>query len=200
MPPIDELPYSQACDNNKAAILEKLRAHLIRPGKLLEIGSGTGQHAIYFANALPHIEWQTSDLGINHAGINAWIDQFGTANIHRPIALDIYENALPNDIDYIFTANTFHIIAWDGVQHLLTKAGQALAPNGTLAVYGPFNYQGMYTSDSNAQFDAFLKAHNPEQGIRNFETVCETASKNHLVLHADHAMPANNRLLIFQRA
>lgn len=200
MPTTSDLPYSKACDNNKAPILEHLIRHLQRPGKLLELGSGTGQHAIHFGNALPHITWQTSDLEVNHAGINAWIEQSGRANILPPITLDIYEDSPPNDIDYMFTANTFHIIAWTGVCLLLEKAGATLATGGLLFVYGPFNYQGQFTSDSNAQFDAYLKSQNAEQGIRDIEAVCALANTHHLALTEDNAMPANNRLLVFQRA
>lgn len=200
MPFSPEIPYSKACDNNKDPILEHLTRHLTQPGKLLELGSGTGQHAVYFSSALPHITWQTSDRAINHAGINAWIDQCGPTNVRPPIALDIYEDALPNDIDYMFTANTFHIIAWAGVCLLLEKAGAALPAKGKLMVYGPFNYDGQFTSDSNAQFDAHLKSQNPEQGIRDIEAVCAQAKAHGLALIEDNAMPANNRLLVFRRA
>lgn len=200
MPVSPDLPYSKACDNNKAPILEQLTRHLKQPGKLLELGSGTGQHAIYFGNALPHIIWQTSDRSLNHAGINAWIDEFGRTNILTPLTLDIYENTLPDDIDYIFTANTFHIIAWPGVSLLLEKVGATLRNGGLLLVYGPFNYQGQFTSESNARFDSHLKAHNPERGIRDIEAVCEVANKHHLHLIEDNPLPANNRLLVFKRA
>lgn len=197
-----QLPYSQACENNKAPILEQLARHLAPTpaGKLLEIGSGTGQHAVHFAHALPHITWQTSDCVEHHDGINAWISEQGSANLLRPLALDIYQHHLPADIDAIFTANTFHIIAWAGVCLLLEKAGATLPAGSLMFVYGPFNYQGQFTSESNARFDSHLKAHNPERGIRDIEAVCEVANKHHLHLIEDNPLPANNRLLVFKRA
>jgi cyclopropane fatty-acyl-phospholipid synthase-like methyltransferase len=193
-------PFSQACENNKQPILNILTRVFEKQKQVLEIGSGTGQHAVYFAKNLPYLTWQTSDLLINHEGINQWIDEFSTPNIIRPIALDLTEiQPLAKNIDAMFSANTLHIISWPLVQNFFDLVKTHLAPNGVLCIYGPFNYQGKYTSDSNANFDLWLKARDEDSGIRDFESVCQLASMAGLSLIDDVTMPANNRMLIFNK-
>ncbi len=192
-------PFSQACINNRDVILNHLQHLLVNQQRVLEIGSGTGQHAIYFSQNLPHVQWQTSDLLDNHGGINCWREETPLSNCLAPIVLDIANPQWPSDqYDAIFTANTFHICSWMQVSLCFQHLTQSLKPEGLFIVYGPFNYDGCYTSESNERFDQFLKASNPQQGIRDFEKVEKLAMENHLYVIADHDMPANNRLLIFK--
>lgn len=190
--------FSQACENNKQPILKILSRVFAKQKYVLEIGSGTGQHAVHFAKNMPSITWQTSDLVINHAGINHWVDTLPSPNIRRPLALDLAEvQPISENIDAIFSANTLHIISWQLVQNFFDFVKSQLAHNGVLCIYGPFNYQGRYTSESNANFDLWLKARDERSGIRDFEAVCQLATKAGLSLMEDVTMPANNRILIF---
>lgn len=191
-------PFSKACENNKQPILEILSRAFAKQKHVLEIGSGTGQHAVHFAKNLPFLTWKTSDLVINHAGINQWIDALPSANIRRPLAIDLADiQPMVDKIDAMFSANTLHIISWPLVQKFFDLVKTQLAHNGVLCIYGPFNYQGKYTSESNANFDLWLKARDERSGIRDFEAICQLATKAGLSLIEDVAMPANNRMLIF---
>jgi len=199
-------PFSQACENNKQPIFDILSRAFAKQKHVLEIGSGTGQHAVHFAKNLPFLTWQTSDLFINHDGINQWIDYLPTPNIRRPLVIDLAEvqslseaQSLAESIDAMFSANTLHIISWPLVQNFFDTVENHLSHSGTLCIYGPFNYQGKYTSESNANFDLWLKARDIHSGIRDFEAVCQLATKAGLSLMEDVAMPANNRMLIFQK-
>jgi hypothetical protein len=194
-------PYSESCERNKDPILEILRHAFAEAGSALEIGSGTGQHAVYFGAALPHLTWQTSDLPENHAGIRAWLEEAGLPNVLPPLTLNVGEAQWPiGNVDAVFTANTLHIMSWLEVERLFTGLGSILNPGGPLCIYGPFNYRGTYTSDSNARFDAMLRARDPASGIRDFEEVQKLGLQNGLTFEAEHAMPANNRLLVFRKA
>ncbi|MFT5851971.1 MAG: cyclopropane fatty-acyl-phospholipid synthase-like methyltransferase [Colwellia sp.] len=193
-------PFSQACENNKQSILNILTRTLIKQKQVLEIGSGTGQHAVYFAKNLPFLTWQTGDLSINHEGINQWITDLPSPNIRRPLAIDLADfQPLATNIDAIFSANTLHIMSWPLVQKLFKLVEKTLNKNGMLCLYGPFNYQGKYSSESNANFDLWLKERDEQSGIRDFETICQLAIKAGLSLKEDVEMPANNRMLIFQK-
>jgi cyclopropane fatty-acyl-phospholipid synthase-like methyltransferase len=193
-------PFSQACINNRDAILHQLQRLLLDSQWVLEVGSGTGQHAVYFSHALPHLNWQTSDLEENHQGINEWIDDAPQENCLKPLVLDVANPAWPSkQYDAIFTANTCHICSWPKVELFFQHATQSLKPNAYLIVYGPFKYAGEYTSESNARFDQFLKATNYERGIRDIEKLTKLARDNGLALEEDQLMPANNRLLVFKR-
>lgn len=193
-------PYSQACENNKVPILDYLTDAFKDVQTVLEIGSGTGQHAVFFAPRLPHLIWQPTDREENIPGIRAWI-QFGNAsNLKCPIELDVRWPQWPiEQTDGIFSANTLHIMSWPRVQDFFIGVGRVLQPGGTLCVYGPFNYGGAYTSPSNAQFDLWLKQQDPDSAIRQFEDVDRLAREQGLELQADHAMPANNRLLVWRK-
>jgi cyclopropane fatty-acyl-phospholipid synthase-like methyltransferase len=194
------LAFSEACERNKGPILEVLRSALASSRSVLEIGSGTGQHAVHFAAALPHLCWQPSELPGQLAPLAERIRLEGAPNLLAPIALNVREHPWPVDVvDAVFGANTLNIIPWSAVRDFFRGVGEALDRSGLLCVYGPFRYQGEYTSDSNAEFDRWLKARDPVSGIRDFEALDELARAAGLVLAADHAMPANNRTLVWQR-
>lgn len=194
------LLFSEACERNKDPILAHLRQVFGSNTRVLEIGSGTAQHAVYFGWHLPHVDWQTSDLPEHLPGIRERVAAEAPPNVREPVALDVSSPQWPVDaVDAVFSANTLHIMSWDSVREFFRGTGQVLEPGGTLCVYGPFRYRGDFTTPSNARFDASLKARDPESGIRDFETVDELAREQGLVLAADHAMPANNQLLVWRR-
>lgn len=194
-------PYSESCEQNRDPILAVLRRTYAECREVLEIASGTGQHAVYFGAALPHLVWHTSELPENHAGIQAWLDEAGLGNVRAPVALDVRDPVWPvGQVDAVFNANTVHIVAWPAVVALFAGIGRVLAPGGVVCMYGPFNYGGAFTSPSNARFDAWLKARDPASGVRDFEAVDELARAQGLVLVEDVEMPVNNRTLIWRRA
>ncbi|MGY6274351.1 DUF938 domain-containing protein [Methylomonas sp. MgM2] len=193
-------PFSQACENNKAPILAILKEVFRAPQTVFEIGSGTGQHACYFAGQMPHLQWQPSDRAENIAGIRTWVEDAGLPNLKLPLALDVNDRDWPcRCIEAVFTANTLHMMSRDEVATLFDKLADVLNADASVCIYGPFNYAGHYTSDSNARFDDWLKARDPLSGIKHFEDVAALAEEIGLILQADHAMPANNRLLVFKR-
>jgi cyclopropane fatty-acyl-phospholipid synthase-like methyltransferase len=192
--------FSAACERNKEPILAVLRDAFADTKRVLEIGSGTGQHAVYFAAHMPQLAWQTSDLPHNHPSIVAWQQEAVLPNVLPPLALDTGSGDWPTGpYDAVFSANTCHIMAWHEVQGMFAGIGRILRAGGVLCIYGPFNYRGKFTSASNAQFDASLKAQAPHMGIRDFEAVDRLAAEQGLRLQADHAMPANNRLLVWRK-
>jgi hypothetical protein len=195
-------PYSQACENNKHAILSKLSQHFSELNNVIEIGTGTAQHATFFAQHLPQLNWQTTDLAINHQGINAWLNEANLTNLNAPITLDLNVPwpAFEHTFDGLFTANTLHIIAWPLVVKFFAGIADSIAKKGAVCIYGPFNYQGKYTSASNAEFDLWLKERDPLSGIRDIEAIEELAINAGLTLQTDYAMPANNRLLVFRKS
>jgi len=195
-----ERPFSESCERNKEPILAVLRDVFERPGTVLEIGSGTGQHAVHFAKAMPELLWQTSDLPANLDGIRAWQEEAKLPNLLAPLLLDVGGLWPTNQFDYVFSANTLHIMRWTEVVLFFACVGKILKPGARLAVYGPFNYGGSYTSDSNARFDEWLKNRDPHSGIRNFENVDSLAQSTGLSLLTDIAMPANNRTLVWEMA
>ena len=192
-------PFAEACARNRGPILEALREAFADCTRVLEIGSGTGQHAVWFAAHLPHLIWQTSELPARHAGIRAWLDEARLPNLLPPLALDLAGEWPAGPYDAVFTANTLHIVAWPLVERLFAGAARTLAPGGCLAVYGPFNYGGAYTSPGNAAFDRTLQANDPASGIRDAERVCALAAGCGFGLERDVAMPANNRTLWWRR-
>ncbi len=192
--------FSEACERNKDAILKVIMPLLSSKQNLLEIGSGTGQHAAYFAEKIPSLIWQTSDLVENHASIQAWIDDSTAENLRSPIELDTSAGQWPSqDYDAVFSANTAHIMPWRAVEAMFQGVAKVLHPDGYFLLYGPFNYDGKFTSESNRQFEAWLKGIHPERGIRDFEKVDQLASAVGLRLQQDFEMPANNRLLAWQK-
>jgi len=195
----DRKPYSEACERNKGPILAVLQEHFADRSEVLEIGSGTGQHAVHFAQALPHLVWQTADRRDYLPGIRQWLDDAKLANLRAPFALDV-DGAWPvHRYDAVFTANTLHIMHWPQVEKLFAHLPAISTPDARLVAYGPFNYGGQFTSASNAAFDASLKQQDPGMGIRDFEAVDALAAGAGYVRAEDRAMPANNRCVVWTR-
>lgn len=199
------LPDAPACRRNRDPILEVLRVHLAEARQVLEVGSGTGQHAVHFAAAMPWLRWQCSDRAAQLPAIAAWLEHAALANTPAPVEFDLARGGWPAlHFDAMFSANTLHIMGWDEVEALFVGLGEMLAfapgPRAafTLVVYGPFNYAGQYTSDSNRAFDASLRERDPRMGLRDFEAVDALARAAGLELVADIAMPANNRSLVWR--
>lgn len=194
-------PFSQACENNKKPILQIIRTVFCQPATVWEIGSGTGQHACYFAKHLPHIKWQPTDRSGNISGICLWQEEAQLVNLKAPLTLDVADTVWPcESIDALFTANTLHIMSWDEVQIFFDRLAVYLNPKALICIYGPFNYNGAYTSDSNARFDQWLKSRNISSGIRDIEDILFLSTAMGISLINDIAMPANNRLLVLQNS
>jgi cyclopropane fatty-acyl-phospholipid synthase-like methyltransferase len=194
-------PFSQACENNKDAILQIIRTVFCQSTTVWEIGSGTGQHACYFARHLPHLEWQPTDRNENIPGICLWQEEAKLANLKPVLTLDVTDAAWPcTSIDALFTANTLHIMSWDEVSIFFDRLSEHLSPKALICIYGPFNYNGAYTSDSNAFFDQWLKSQNASSSIKNFEDILFLSTSNGFSLLNDIAMPANNHLLVLQNS
>ncbi|MDI9238145.1 DUF938 domain-containing protein [Lysobacter sp. LF1] len=201
-----DLPNAPACERNRDPILAVLQRHFADRREVLEVGSGTGQHAVYFAAAMPWLRWQCSDRADALHGIGLWIDEAALPNTPVPVELDVANGPWPRAgtaggrFDSVFSANTLHIMGWPEVESFFAGLGDVLADDATLVVYGPFNYDGSYTSDSNRDFDGWLKARDPRSGIRGFEAVDALARAIGLELAEDVAMPANNRCLVWRRS
>lgn len=194
-----EKPFSPAADRNKEPILGALKELLTgEDHKVLEVGSGTGQHGAFFSKAFPHLEWVYSDLERNHEGIKAWARQADNANLTGPLVYEAGKDPFPQGgYDLVFTANTLHIMSWKQVKTLIKDLGKNLSPGSRVAIYGPFNYGGAYTSESNERFDRSLKERDGRSGIRAFEDVKKQMESRGFRLLKDYGMPANNRLLAF---
>jgi len=196
---MDKKPYAPACERNRQPILAVLRECFADRRDVLEVGSGTGQHAVHFAAAMPWLSWQCSDRAEHLPGIRLWLDEAGLPNTPAPIELDVSGAWARRRFDAVFSANTLHIMGWPEVQQFFEGVDAVLATDGVLAAYGPFNYGGEYTSDSNREFDTWLKARDTRSGIRDFEAVDALAREIGLTLMDDVAMPANNRTLVWRR-
>jgi cyclopropane fatty-acyl-phospholipid synthase-like methyltransferase len=196
-----ERPFSPACERNREPILAVLRDFFADRRQVLEVGSGTGQHAGHFAAALQQLVWQTSDRAENLPDIRAWLDEAALLNTPAPITLDVASGPWPSGpFDAVFSANTMHIMGWPEVEAFFAALPGVTTTDAKLAIYGPFNIDGRFTSDSNAAFDASLKARAPHMGIRDAAAVDALANAAGFVLHEDIAMPANNRLRLWQRS
>jgi SAM-dependent methyltransferase len=201
-------PFSQACENNKKPILEVLKKYFATTSRVLEIGSGTGQHAVYFALNLPDLFWQTSDQLPYHQGINLWIESVNSENIGNPLELDVMQADHWNiasgnsgkKFEGVFSANTAHIMPWVAVVEMFRGVGRLLDENGKFILYGPFNSDGAFTSASNERFHKMLLSQNRLMGIRNAEDLFALARDNSLIPVDDVEMPANNRVLVFCRS
>ncbi len=193
-------PSAASCERNRDPILAVLRTTLVSGCRVLEIGSGTGQHAVYFARALPHIQWQTSERSENLAGIRLWLAEAGLENTPAPLQLDVGQARWPGQqFDAVFSANTLHIMAWSEVEQLFARLPEVMTDNAKLVVYGPFNIGGHYTSESNAGFDRWLHEQGEHMGIRDLADVDKLAANVGLRRSADHELPANNRCVVWQR-
>ena len=194
-------PYAESSEQNKEPILAVLREVFADCRRVLEIGSGTGQHAVYFGRHLPHLTWLTSDLPESHTGIRLWLEEAALPNVASPLALDVNDAVWPvAEVDGVFSANTAHIMDWESVRRLFAGVGRVLTAGGVFALYGPFHYGGRPTSDSNARFDAWLRARDPASGVRSFEDLDDLARLAGLHLLRDYPMPANNRTLVWRKA
>jgi len=191
--------FSDACERNRAPILAILKRVFADRRHVLEIGSGTGQHAAYFAPELPHLAWQPSDVAENLPSVRLWREEAQTPRLLEPLELDVEQPFPKVPADAVFSANTSHIMSWPQVEKMFAGVASLLPPGGVFALYGPFHYGGKATSASNAEFDAWLRGRDPASGLRNLEDMRELAAHHGLVLDEDNAMPANNRLLVFRR-
>ena len=193
-------PYSDACARNQGPILEVLRQELAGVQRVLEIGSGTGQHAVYFGAGLPHVRWQPSDRFENLDGIRMWVEEAELDNVREPVELDVTIDQWPaSRADAVFSANTAHIMSWEEVEAMLRGVGRVLGESGVFCLYGPFNNNGSYTSHSNARFDEMLRQRDARMGIRDFEELDRLARAQRFEFKADYEMPANNRTLVWAR-
>lgn len=194
-------PYAQSSDDNKDVILEQLKNIFSGANKVLEIGSGTGQHAVHFARHLPHLEWQPTELSENIAGIKLWLDEASLENINQPKILDVEKSDWSFDVmfDGVFTANTLHIMSIVHVQKLFEGVDQVLEPGGVFTCYGPFNKNNQFSSESNARFDLWLKQRDALSGIRDMEQLLMFAGSVGMQLVEDIEMPVNNRLLVWRK-
>lgn len=200
--------FAPACARNQDHILKVLQASLGSVKTVLEVGSGTGQHAVHFARHIPQLTWYTSDLASNHVSINAWIDAEQLPNVRRPIVLDVDQtpwvlsaHGLDVDtVDAVYTANTLHIISWDQVVALFNLVRPLIKPGGLFAVYGPFKVNGQFVSPNDPAFDQSLRDRNPKSGLRDVQDVVALAKSVGLTLIKDEPMPADNKILIFSAA
>ncbi|HEC19519.1 MAG TPA: DUF938 domain-containing protein [Gammaproteobacteria bacterium] len=193
-------PFAESCAQNQHVILEVLQQEFAAVKHVLEIGSGTGQHAVFFARALPHLIWQTSDVTDNHPGIHAWIADEGTDNVRPPLSLDVQRDSWPDTaFDAVFSANTVHIMGWPEVERMFEGIGRVLTTGGRFCLYGPFNVDGEFTSQSNARFELWLKEQNPKSGIRDQAELDKLAEAAGMSRIATHEMPANNTILVWEK-
>lgn len=199
---MSEKPFSPACERNREPILAVLKTVYADAHAVLEIGSGTGQHAVYFAAAMPHLAWYPSDRAEYHEGIEAWRTDEGTDNLQPPLLLDVNMTRWPvvEDVDAVFSANTAHIMSWNEVCAMLRGVAVLLPPGGSFCLYGPFNRGGAFTSDSNREFHRSLQLRMPHMGLRDVEALRAEAEPLGLALEALYELPANNLLLVWRRA
>lgn len=193
-------PFSTACERNRDPILKELQIRIVRQSAVLEVGSGTGQHAIYFAKHMPNVLWQCSDLRENLSGIQMWIDDACLSNVLQPFELDVSDPTIYKTYDAVYSCNTLHIMSKSNVVKFFNLVNSVTQKQSSLFVYGPFNYNGEYTSSSNAEFDAWLKERNLESAIKDFEWIDELANDAGFFIIDDIEMPANNRLLHWERS
>lgn len=192
-------PYSEAANRNKDPILDVLKKY-INSGKLFEVGSGTAQHCVYFASYFSNLTWVASDRPEYHEGINAWLYEANLSNVEGPIKFVIGEDTFPNQtFDYVYSSNTLHIMSWKECLIFFDLLGDNLKRDAYIFFYGPFNYDGQFTSESNFAFDQMLRARDPNSGIRDFSDIKYILESKGFEFINDHKMPANNRLLVFKR-
>jgi cyclopropane fatty-acyl-phospholipid synthase-like methyltransferase len=194
-------PYAPSCDRNREPILSVIRPLLADRQRLLELGSGTGQHAAWLAAQMPHLRWQTTERPGHLDGIHQWLADAGLPNTPPPMALDVAASPWPlpaQPFDAAFTANTLHYMPWEAVQALFAQLPQHLSPGALFIAYGPFRIDGQHTSDSNVQFDGWLAGVDPRYAVRDLGEVDALAQSGGLQLEARHAMPANNFCVVWR--
>ena len=193
-------PFSAYSERNGAPILSVLQREFENCSKVLEIGSGTGQHAVRFAEALPFLQWQSSDRDENLSGINAWVKDAGLANLLPPLSIDVLLADVPKEsCDAVFSANTAHIMSIEAVQKMFALVGKALSDGGVFCLYGPFRQEGEFNTPSNAEFHQTLRSRNPEMGIRHLESLDDYARDHDMARARLYAMPANNHIAVWRR-
>lgn len=194
-------PFCEATDQNKVPILDVLKELLTEPALVLEVGSGTGQHAVHFARHLPHVEWQTSDLPEKLPGIREWLDQAALPNTPPPLVLDVLQSPWPGVLaDAVFSANTAHILHWHQVAAMFRGVSGVLRQTGLFCLYGPFSYGSAHVSESNARFDLSLRSRDPGMGVRDVNDLNTLAREVGLIPDREFEMPVNNRILVWRRA
>jgi cyclopropane fatty-acyl-phospholipid synthase-like methyltransferase len=194
-------PIAESCIQNQESIAKVVVPLFSHSTRLLEVGSGTGQHAVYLAKRLPHLTWVTSDLQEAHSGILAWMRDEQLENVRPPVDLDVTGSNWPTgQFDAVFSANTTHIMSWPMVECFFAGVGKVLESEGVFTLYGPFNYAGSYTSESNRCFDGWLKSRDPDSGIRDFEKLNDLAERAGMYLYRDFEMPENNRILCWKKS
>jgi cyclopropane fatty-acyl-phospholipid synthase-like methyltransferase len=196
----DSLPFSEACERNKEPILGALSELLPARGHLLEIGSGTGQHAVFIAPHFPRLSWQTTEQPGFIAGLTARVRAEAAVNVLPPLVLDVNGLWPDHHYDAVFSSNTAHIMGWSEVIRMFSGVGERLRPGGAFCLYGPFNVDGGFTSQSNEDFDRQLREQNPEMGLRDVGSLDSLGRRHHLVLEDQLLLPANNRILVFRRS
>lgn len=199
MPTIADKPRAESAERNARAILEVLRLELRRYKKVLEIGSGTGQHAIRFASELRHLVWQTSDLEENHAGIRGWLSEAGLSNVHAPLLLDVMHADVETTFDVVYSSNTAHIMSFEGVCKMFELVARVLEPGGVFVLYGPFRRSARFDTPSNEQFDASLRSRDAAMGIRDLEALDSLAADQGLMRESLYRVPSNNRVIIWKK-
>lgn len=193
-------PFAESCEQNQQVILDVLKILFVKPGTLLEVGSGTGQHAVFLSQKMPHLQWQPTDQQQYLPGIQAWLDDAALDNILPLQELDVTQSDWPIDqVDYVFSANTVHIMSWQCVEHFFQGLGRVLKQDGLFALYGPFNYNGQFSSDSNARFDVWLKQRDPESGVRDIGDLDKLAMKAGMQRIDDITMPVNNQIMVWRK-
>ena len=196
----DRLPFSQACEKNKEPILKVLKEYVSDQESLLEIAGGTGQHGEFFAKSFPNIVWQTSDLPDAVTDLNLRISEANLQNFPRALTLDVNDpNWNVKKYELLFTANSLHIMSEESVENFFSRIPDALQQSALVFIYGPFKYDGKFTTESNAEFDEWLKEKDRRSGIRDFEVISELAISAGFSFVADVQMPSNNQLLVFSR-
>ena len=191
-------PFSEYAERNGVPILEVLRDEFATRQRVLEIGSGTGQHAAQFAKILSHLQWQTSDRDENHDGINAWVSAASLENLLPPLSFDVLTADIASaSYDAVFSSNTAHIMSIEAVEKMFTLVGQALMSGGVFCLYGPFRQNGEFNTASNAAFHESLRSRDPEMGIRDLEALDELGQRHDLERLRLYAMPANNHLAVW---
>lgn len=177
-----------------------LRREFAHCERVLEIGSGTGQHAVTFGAELGHVVWQTSDLEDNHPGIHAWLGEAGLDNVQPPMSLDVHTAEVPDAAyDAVFSANTAHIMSWEGVAAMFRLVGKALRPGGVFCLYGPFRQDGRFNTQSNADFHTDLRGRDAAMGIRHLEALDELGTQNGLARSSLYALPSNNMIAVWHK-
>ena len=194
-----EQPFSDAAGRNSIPILEVLRHEFATVRTVLEIGSGTGQHAVFFARAMPQLNWRSSDRAENLRAINARFDSAGLGNLRSPLRIDVLEDDVPgNFYDAVYSSNTAHIMSWNAVERMFYLVAKALSPSGKFCLYGPFRQRGVFNSTSNAEFHRSLRARDSTMGIRHLESLDAVALANGFYRKRLYSMPANNHLAVWQ--